>query len=403
MSEQALRILVLEDHAFQRAVAVSLLQRLGCHEVFTAADGHEALVVLQAVGPVDIAVCDLSMEGMDGVQFLRQVSTSGLVGAVIISSSLSSDLRRAVRQMVGLSGLHMLGDAGKPLQPDSLRALIERYSPAIAAPAALGADAIEISDAQMATALEAGQLQVVFQPKFNLLNGDITGVEALSRWRHPTLGYVPPDRFVPVLERCGLLDDWLLAQLQQGLDVQKHARDAGRRLNMAFNLNASQLAHRNLTGRIKDTLDARRIGGAGLTFELTETGLLQSSATSLENLVRLRMLGCALSMDDFGAGYSSLRRLCQLPFNEIKLDGEFARSLLSEPRCRAAVTSTLALGDALGLSVVIEGIETQEQRLQLVALGCTQGQGYLCARPMTGEVLLRWLGNNQPSTMGAGL
>jgi EAL domain-containing protein (putative c-di-GMP-specific phosphodiesterase class I) len=131
--------------------------------------------------------------------------------------------------------------------------------------------------------------------------------------------------------------------------------------------------------------------GASLTFELTESGLLEAPATSLESLVRLRMMGCRLSIDDFGAGFSSLQRLCQLPFNEIKLDAEFVRTLEHEPRCRAVISSTLALGEALGMSVVIEGIETEAQRQQLLALGCTQGQGYWYARPMSSEDLLQWL------------
>ena len=109
----------------------------------------------------------------------------------------------------------------------------------------------------------------------------------------------------------------------------------------------------------------------------------------LENLIRLRMMGCRLSIDDFGAGFSSLQRLCQLPFNEIKLDAEFVRGLNDEPRCRAVIGSTLALGSTLGMSVVVEGIETAEQHRELLELGCTQGQGYWHARPMDGADLLR--------------
>lgn len=103
------------------------------------------------------------------------------------------------------------------------------------------------------------------------------------------------------------------------------------------------------------------------------------------------MMGCQLSIDDFGAGFSSLQRLCQLPFNEIKLDAEFVRTFEDQPRCRAVISSTLALGDALGMSVVIEGVESEQQRQQLLALGCTQAQGYLFARPMSGPDLLHWL------------
>jgi EAL domain-containing protein (putative c-di-GMP-specific phosphodiesterase class I) len=194
-----------------------------------------------------------------------------------------------------------------------------------------------------------------------------------------------------VLERCGLLDDLLFSQLEQALGLHQSARAQGFALNMAFNLQTVQLANPELANTLKATLARHAVAGSSLTFELTESGLLEAPATSLESLVRLRMMGCRLSIDDFGAGFSSLQRLCQLPFNEIKLDAEFIRSLEYEPRCRAAISSTLALGETLGMAVVIEGIETDAQRRELLALGCTQGQGYWYARPMAGADLLNWL------------
>lgn len=125
MTSFPIRVLVLEDHPFQRAVAVSMLRQLGCREVFEAVDGLHALAVLDQVGAVDIALCDLCMEGMDGLEFLQQVGSSGLVGSVIISSSLSADVRRTVQQIVSLLGLEMLGDVGKPLQAHTLENLLK--------------------------------------------------------------------------------------------------------------------------------------------------------------------------------------------------------------------------------------------------------------------------------------
>ncbi|PTT90487.1 hypothetical protein DBR29_13435, partial [Pseudomonas sp. HMWF005] len=230
-----------------------------------------------------------------------------------------------------------------------------------------------------------------YQPKFNLHTGEVCGVEVLCRWLHPTRGIISPALFMPVLERCGLLDALLFTQLEQALLVQSSAREQGFALNIAFNLQATQLASGELTSTLLSLLARHASTGASLTFELTESGLLEAPATSLETLVRLRMMGCRLSIDDFGAGFSSLQRLCQLPFNEIKLDADFIRNLEHEPRCRAAISSTLALGETLGMSVVIEGIETDAQRRELLALGCTQGQGYWYARPMSGVDLLCWL------------
>ena len=391
MSGSSLRILILEDDSFQRAVAVRMFRSLGCHEVFEAADGSQALALLQQVGAVDIAVCDLQMEGVDGLAFLRRAGQSGQIGAVLLSSALSADLRRAAQQVIALLGLQLLGDVGKPLPAKELQALLDKYRGSCIRATSPDAVVQPACEDEVRQALALQQLQAWYQPKFNLRSGEVCGVEVLCRWMHPSKGVLPPALFIPVLERCGLMDELLFAQLDQALSLQEQARIQGYPLNMAFNLQTSQLANSQLTYTLKGILARHGTPGSRLTFELTENGLLQAPAASLENLVRLRMMGCRLSLDDFGAGFSSLQRLCQLPFNEIKLDGEFVRNLEHEPRCAAVIASTLALGNSLGMAVVVEGIETLDQLQRLLAMGCVEGQGYWFARPMSGQGLLHWL------------
>ena len=397
MSGHSLRILILEDDDFQRAVAVSLFRSLGCHEVFEASDGSEALAVLEQAGAVDIAVCDLQMEGMDGLAFLRRVGKSGQAKAIIISSALSADLRRTARQIVTLLGLELLGDVGKPLHAEVLGPLLAKYQGACTTEKTPGSKVQLACEDEVRQALALQQLQAWYQPKFNLQTGEVCGVEVLCRWQHPSKGVLPPAMFIPVLERCGLMDDMLFAQLDQALRLQEQARIQGFPLNMAFNLQTAQLANNQLTYTLKGILTRHATPGSRLTFELTENGLLQAPAASLENLVRLRMMGCRLSIDDFGTGFSSLQRLCQLPFNEIKLDAGFVRHLEHEPRCEAVIANTLALGKTLGLSVVIEGIETEAQFQRLLTMGCVEGQGYWFARPMSGQDLLHWLQQREAS------
>lgn len=391
MSRLPLRVIVLEDHKFQRSVAVKMLQAIGCNDIFEASDGAEALEILRAAGPVDVALCDLQMDGMDGLEFLQKAGAAKLVSSIIISSSLSEELRRAVYQIVSLVGLKLLGDLGKPLHLDPLQLLLKKYLNSANEVAPIEKIVELESESEVIHAITAGQLHAYYQPKFNLETFQVCGVEVLCRWLHPERGVISPALFMPILEQCGLMNDLLSIQMRQALSLQRLALSQGFDLNFAFNLQASQLASAELTKNIKSILSENCASGSNLTFELTETGLLDAPATCLESLVRLRMMGCRLSIDDFGAGFSSMQRLCQVPFNEIKLDREFVHNLEKEPRCRAVISSTVALGKALGMSVVVEGIETDVQRKSLIELGCSYGQGYWYARPMDGSDFMAWL------------
>ncbi|MDR6165556.1 EAL domain-containing response regulator [Pseudomonas fluorescens] len=391
MLTSPLRLIVLEDHAFQRAIAVNMLRQSGYVEVFSAADGNEALAVLEKVGPVDIALCDLRMEGMDGLEFIQQAGACGLVKSIIVCSSVSPDLRRAVGQVAALSGLELLGDVGKPLKYEPLELLLKKY---VAKPAVKVQPQRVIdlpSEYEVRRAIAAKEFTPYFQPKFNLRTGNVKAVEVLARWQNPTLGLLPPSLFLQTVERCGLMDQLLFGLMEKSLHVQQQLKKRSHGLNFAFNMHSSQLSSMHLLPRIRGLLAEHNMPGSDLTFELTESGLLEISAASLDTLVRLRMMGCNLSIDDFGAGFSSLQRMCQLPFNELKIDAEFVRMLGHEPRCEGVIISTLALGKELGLSVVVEGIETEHQRRQLLEWGCVEGQGYLKARPMNGSSLAKWM------------
>lgn len=391
MTTHPLHILVLEEHAFQRAVAVSLLQQLG-HNVVEAAHAADALAILERTGPVDVAVCDLSM---DGLAFLQRAAEGGWLRAVIVSGQQPCEISRALQQYVNLLGLRWLGHIDKPTMLNQLETLLHRYLHHQLIAPAVEPIAPSFSEADICEALETAQLQAYYQPKFNLLTQEMVGVEVLCRWQHPVHGLLSAACFMSALERCRLLDELLFAQMHQALTLQQQMRATGVTLNLAFNLQASQLATLGLSTKLKGIMAQYRAPTSSITFELTESGLLEASASSLECLVRLRMMGCNLSIDDFGTGFSSLQRLCQLPFNEIKLDAEFVRGLADDPRCRSVVSSTLALGESLGMNVVVEGIETREQQQQLLELDCRLGQGYVYARPMSGEQLGCWLGEEE--------
>lgn len=382
-------ILVLEDEPFQRLLAMAALEKLGLKNIHGACEGSEALAILQDCGGVDIVLCDLRMAGMDGLAFLRHASQRGLARAVVLSSAVEPVLRQATTSMIRCLGLEFLGDLGKPFEISRASQLLRAFEPEQDLPPGTP-EVIEIPSLNdLLDGFERGEFEAWFQPKFDMRSGALQGAELLARWRHPEYGILSPAHFLPQVESNGLIDRLFWQLFEQGLALQRDLAEVGQRIELAFNIQPSQLSDREMVERIARRLQESDLPADGLIFEVTETGLLRAPAASLENLVRLRLMGCGLAMDDFGAGYSSLDRLCELPFSQIKLDGSFVRKLQSHPRCAAVVSSAVALADSMDISLVVEGVETSQQMEQLVGLGCSLVQGFLFARPMDGVALKR--------------
>lgn len=385
-----LRLLVLEHHDFQRSVAVNTLLGMGCLDVLEASDGQEALSLLQHQGGVDIAVCDLHMAGMDGLTFLTRAREAGLVRAVIISRELPEDVLYTVERIVTLQGLALLGSMGKPVLAELLGSLLSAYLLSEQA----GAIQPAISGQQPSEkAIRQGIARQEFcawlQPKFQLRSGEIHGAEVLVRWQQGEGRLLSPAAFLPAVEQYGLLNEVFFSLFEQGLRLQRFMQSRGKTFKLAFNVDVTQLSCAQFVDQVQSVLSRHGASPCGLTFELTETGLLQAPGVCMTNMVRLRMLGCELSIDDFGVGYSSLERLCQMPFNEVKLDAGFIRNF-QQKRSVAVIKGVLDLARALNMHVIAEGIETVEQLHCLVELGCQLGQGYLFARPMSAAQLMTW-------------
>lgn len=375
----ALKVLVLEDHPLQRALIVHQLQRCGVTQIVEAQEGAQAIALLQACGGVDIAICDLQMAGMDGLAFLYHISGETLVRAIVISSEVDITLRNAVGTMVGMWGFAFLGDLGKPARLDQLETLLARYASHTASNIENTKESgVSPPWHEIEQALHQFEFEAYFQPKINLSDGRLSGAEVLARWSHPTLGVLGPGAFLPMLEALDRLDTLFWQLFEQGLALQQIYPG----LSLAFNVHTSQLATPGFAWRIACKLKEYGVPASLLTLEITESGALAVTPDALAVLLRLRLMGCVLAMDDFGAGYSSLGRLCELPFNQIKLDGAFLQGLHRGSRGYAVIRSAVGLAQALDLSLVIEGVETPEQLTHLQALGCREVQGFLFGRPV---------------------
>lgn len=241
---------------------------------------------------------------------------------------------------------------------------------------------------ELRRALGERQLEVYYQPIFDLHNGTVDSLEALVRWRHPTRGLLAPGEFIAVAEETGLvvpLGEWVLEQACRQLNLWQRSAPELLTLGMAVNLSGIQVALPDLTDRIGRILARTGLDGSSLELEITESVLMQDAEETMAILRSLKSLGVRLSVDDFGTGYSSLSYLKRFPVDTLKVDRSFVDGLGVDPEDSAIVQSILALASTLGMITIAEGVETDRQLDALVSLGCAKAQGYHLARPGTAE------------------
>ena len=235
-------------------------------------------------------------------------------------------------------------------------------------------------ETQLRGAIERGELVLHYQPKVDLRTGHIVGAEALLRWQHPTLGLVAPGRFIPIAEECGLIveiGEWVIqracAQLAQWRAEHRLA------VRVAVNVARHSVVSGTLLDTTRDALQRHRVPARQLILELTESMLMDRVETTAAKLHALRALGVELSIDDFGTGYSSMSYLKQFPVQELKIDRSFVKGTPDDRTDTAIVRALVVLGHSLGMRVVAEGVETEEQRVAMQTLRCDCYQGFLCS------------------------
>jgi len=307
--------------------------------------------------------------------------------------------------------LRVTAGIGIALYPQHCRtreALVASAEAAMYHAKSLGRDATSIFDASIHTnmqeqlellhdfryALERREFVLHYQPKFNALQGGpVEGVEALLRWVHPRLGMVPPDKFISLAEKLGLIvpiGNWVLDEACRQM-AQWHRAGYAKDWTIAVNLSALQFNHSNLIQTVRDVLQRHGLRPQALVLEITESTAMRDTQVSTSVLERLHKMGVGISIDDFGTGYSSLLYLKQLPANELKIDRGFIRNLAQDREDAAIVSTIVALGRTLGMKIVAEGVETRAQQSFLMRVGCNSLQGFLLGRPMPAEQLLHSL------------
>jgi diguanylate cyclase (GGDEF)-like protein len=372
--------------ALLNEVGARLQRRLGARGVVARLGGDEFAVLLPSIGSRADAV------------------------------AIGEDLTHAMERPVPVGHLMLdarasIGIAFAPEHGDNANTLIQRADVAMyaAKKARSGTRVYQPEDdqntptrlafiADLRTAIQRGELDVVFQPKVDPRTGAVVGAEALSRWHRTGHGFVPPDQFIELAEHSGLIRPLTFQVLETALARCAEWRASGHPLHVAVNLSPSSLVDRTLSDTVARLLVQAGLPASALTLEITESSIMADPARSLATLESLHALGVKLSIDDFGTGYSSLGRLRTLPIQEVKIDKSFVQRLTVDASDEAVAHSAIQLGHALGLQVVAEGVEDAETCAHLANYGCNVVQGYYISKPVDHDSLMIWLAERAASS-----
>jgi len=248
-----------------------------------------------------------------------------------------------------------------------------------------------VIEAELEEALRNNDLFLNYQPKIDLKSRSVCAVEVLSRWQSPEKGPVPPDVFIPVAEKAGLILPFTLWVLNGAMRQCRECRHEDKDLSIAVNISANILHDSSLLDLVTRTMKLWGTEPAHLILEVTESAMIVDPKHSLETLQRLRDIGVSIAIDDFGTGYSSLAYLKKLPVSELKIDKSFVLNMMQDRDDEKIVRSVIDMGHNFGISVTAEGVEDEATLERLIEMGCDYAQGFYMGRPMPVSDLLHWL------------
>lgn len=382
-----LRALVLDDDDFMLEMLQSMLHTLGVVEVQAYPAAEAALQALDMDDPLQVAICDLNMPGMDGIEFLRHLAGQRYAGAVIVLSGEDGRTLQMVEQLGHAHKLRLLGALAKPVDLRSIAELLEQVRPGGAALTPLN---LVLDADDMRAGLAGDAVVPVFQPQVEIATRRLVGVEALARWQHPQHGLLGPAAFIDAAEECDLIVPLTEIMLRKSLQQWQQWQRDGLELGLSVNVSMRCLSRLGFPDWIVAETMAAGMPLERLLLEITESRVMQDAAVSLDVLSRLCLKRIQLSIDDFGTAYSNMEKLQTMPFRELKIDRAFVHGATQDTTSHTILEFSAALGRRLGMRVVAEGVETRQDWNAAARFGCDVAQGYYIARPMPGDQLLAW-------------
>jgi EAL domain-containing protein (putative c-di-GMP-specific phosphodiesterase class I)/ActR/RegA family two-component response regulator len=383
-------LLLLDDDEQMLEITSHLLRELGYPRVLTASTAAEALLHLDhEPGGADIVICDLYLPGANGIDFLKTLNAGQFRGSIILLSGASQRVMTTVSRLVDGSRLSVMGTLNKPPDRAALAELLGSWEPPLRFPSIRVPRIFNASEVHKAN--RERQWLLHYQPQVSLRTGEVTGFEALVRWRHPEYGIVYPDQFMGIAEESGAIDALTAWVAEEALRAQSEWRRGGQPLQIAINVSMESLNSPDFGRRFAALVARSGDRPEAVTLEITESRLMAASTIPLENLAQLGLHQFPLSIDDFGTGHSSLARLRDLPFTEVKIDRSFVHGAGDNPILGPILEGALHMARQLELRTVAEGVETEADWNFLRTLPCELAQGYFIGRPIPAEQIDDWL------------
>jgi len=380
------RVLVIDDEPDVGTLIATASKALG----FDCTATIDAATFLRELTPeTNLIFLDLMMPQTDGVEMLRLLSQQECKVPIILMSGVGSRILETAEQLAQTLGLSIIGRLNKPFRLKELQSMLGRSAAPMASSAAIVTAQKDIQDAEVRNAVDQDEFVLHYQPQVEIATGNIIGVEALVRWMHPARGLIFPDSFIGRAESLGLIDQLGWIVYDRGMrEVGQFADDHETVPVLSLNVSVHSLRDLAFPDRFLSLIEKHGLSASNVTIEITESGLMEELSRTLDVLTRLRMKKVSLSIDDFGIGYAMMQQLRNVPATELKIDKSFVRNLHSNERDRVIAQKTIEIGHQLGMKVVGEGVETQDQMDFLRANQCDALQGYLFSRPLPAKDLL---------------
>lgn len=375
-SANKLKVLLVDDEEKFSHLMANVLRLNGFEPIIL--ESSKQLHQIDAKS-ISAAVVDLHLETWDGTEALEALAELEFSGLIITVTGMSECVLKAFSEHAQKLGLNWLCQFKKPFSLRSLMNSLQHEKNLISSKLKrpfIPKKAIE-------SALDNKEFNLLFQPQYRLSDQTCCGVETLARWTKSKWGFIPPDHFVPLIDNYDLQNNFNRFVISEAIDQFAASIFAQSMMSLSINISVHSLSDPLLPKFIQIKMQEHGLEPSRLTIEVTEDSLLGANDTNELVLHRLRDLGVRLSLDDFGTGFSSLKQLSMVQFDELKLDKCFVQRCLFDEPSRVVLETSMSIAEKLNLDLVLEGIETDEQERFLQKLGCPIGQGFLFGKPLS--------------------